>query len=170
MNEYMDEKRKIIFVTVSMGGGGTERVISILANYYASVGDSVTILLIADNRVEYELDEQIEVKTIAGVTNGKLNSRCERIINLRRSICEKKKANVIAMGTVAAMFTLLSTIGLSVNVVISERNDPERLNHKPISKRAKLLRNFLYRKAKAIVLQTEDVKKCFPKFLVKKVG
>lgn len=164
----MNDKKEIIFVTVSMGGGGTERVISILANYYVSMGNRVTILLIADNRVEYKLDKRIKVESIAGATGGSLKARIERIFKLRRSIKSQGNANVIAMGTVTAMFTLLATIGLSNDVVISERNDPNRLNHKPISKSAKLLRNFLYRRAKAIVLQTEDVKECFPLYLVRK--
>ena len=168
MKETVNEIKEIIFVTVSMGGGGTERVISVLANYYASIGKTVTILMIADNRIEYKLDDRIEVKAIARATGGNLKSRVERIINLRRNIKEQNGAGVIAMGTVTAMFTLLATLGLSNNVVISERNDPNRLNHKPIRRTVKLLRNILYLRAKAIVLQTEDVKECFPKCLVKK--
>lgn len=164
----MNDKKEVIFVTVSMGGGGTERVISILANYYVSMCNRVTILLIADNRVEYKLDKRIKVESIAGATGGSIKARIERIFKLRSRIKNQRNANVIAMGTVTAMFTLLATIGLPNDVVISERNDPNRLNHKPISKSAKLLRNFLYRGAKVIVFQTEDVKECFPQYLVRK--
>ena len=38
----------IIFTTISMRGGGTERVISILANRLVDRGHNVTILMIAD--------------------------------------------------------------------------------------------------------------------------
>jgi len=164
----MKQIRPIIFVTVSMGGGGTERVISILANHYCKKNITVTILMIADNRVAYELDERIQIVNVSEATGGSLVGRIKRVIGIRKYLKRNPKARVVAMGTVTAMFTLLAKIGLRCDVVISERNDPNRLNHKPISKTAKLLRNFLYRGAKAIVLQTEDVKDCFPEYLVEK--
>ncbi len=164
----MKQIRPIIFVTVSMGGGGTERVISILANHYCQKNIPVTILIIADNRVAYNLDERIRIVNVSEATGGSLVGRIKRVIGLRKYFKNSPEARIIAMGTVTAMFTLLAKMGLKRDVVISERNDPNRLNHKPISKLAKLLRNYLYRGAKAIVLQTEDVKDCFPKYLVKK--
>lgn len=160
--------RPIIFVTVSMGGGGTERVISILANHYCQKNIPVTILMIADNRVAYELDKRVQVVNVSEATGGSLLGRVKRVNALRKHFKCNPMARIIAMGTVTAMFVLLAKMGLKRDVVISERNDPNRLNHKPISKSAKLLRNFLYRGAKAIVLQTEDVKDCFPEYLVKK--
>ena len=164
----MKQVKSIIFVTVSMGGGGTERVISILANHYVNKNIPVTILMIADNRIAYELDNRIQVINISEATGGSLVGRIKRVTGLRDYFKKNKDADIIAMGTVAAMFTLLAKAGLRRNVVISERNDPNRLNHKPISKTAKLLRNFLYHGAKTIALQTEDVKECFPDYLVKK--
>ena len=164
----MKQMRPIIFVTVSMGGGGTERVISILANHYCQKNIPVTILMIADNRVAYELDNRIQIVNVSEATGGSLIGRVKRVTGIRKYLKDNPEAKVIAMGTVTAMFTLLAKMGLRRDVVISERNDPNRLNHKPISKSAKWLRNFLYRGAKAVVLQTEDVKECFPKYLVKK--
>lgn len=164
----MKQIRPIIFVTVSMGGGGTERVISILANHYSQKNIPVTILMIADNKVAYELDKRIQIVNISEATGGSLIGRMKRVVGLRKYFKNSPQARIIAMGTVTAMFTLLAKVGLRSEVVISERNDPNRLNHKPISKSAKMLRNFLYRGARAIVLQTEDVKACFPKYLVKK--
>lgn len=164
----MKSKNEIVFVTVSMGGGGTERVISILANYYANIGKKVTILMIADDRVEYKLDNRVRVESVAGATGGNLQARIERVLKLRKYIKKQKNVDVIAMGTVTAMFTLLATVGLPNDIVISERNDPNRLNHRPIGRGIKLLRNFLYRRAKVIVFQTEYVKEFFPQNLVKK--
>ena len=164
----MKQTKSIIFVTVSMGGGGTERVISILANHYCKLNIPVTILMIADNCVAYELDERIQIVNVSKATGGSLAGRIKRITGLRKFFKQNPEADIIAMGTVAAMFTLLAKMGLKQKVVISERNDPNRLNHKPISRSAKILRNFLYRGARTIVLQTEDVKKCFPDYLVDK--
>lgn len=160
--------RPIVFVTVSMTGGGTERVISILANKYCELGMPVTILMIAGDQVAYELDNRIQLINVSGATGGSLIGRLKRVSKLRAFFKENKDAKIIAMGTVAAMFALLSKIGLRNKIVVSERNDPNRLNHRPIRSSEKALRDMLYSGAIRIVLQTEDVKSCFPQFLIKK--
>lgn len=160
--------RGVIFVTVSMAGGGTERVISILANKYCELGIPVTILMIAGSEVAYELDNRIQLINVSGATRGSLIGRVKRVSKLRTIFRENKDAKIIAMGTVAAMFALLSKIGLRNKIVVSERNDPNRLNHRPIRFPEKVLRNLLYRGTTRLVLQTEDVKSCFPQSLIRK--
>lgn len=159
--------KSIIFVTVSMGGGGTERVISILANWFCKQNISVKILTIADKEVAYELDQRIQIVNISKATGGSLSGRLKRLFAMRRFFKQDSEAGIIAMGTVAAMFTLLAHIGLKNAVIISERNDPNRLNHKPIKKTVRLIRNILYRQAASIICQTEDVREYFPKSLIR---
>lgn len=158
----------IIFVTISMRGGGTERVISILANRMVEMGYSVTIVMIADPTIEYTLDERIDTVCVSKPTGGSLLERMKRIWNLRRVFVQKQNARIISMGTVANLFTLISTLGLSGSVIVSERNDPNRLNHRPIKKYEIWIRNILYRRADKVVLQTEDVLQCFPIAIKKK--
>jgi len=158
-----NKANNIIFVTISMVGGGTERVISVLANEAAHLGHHVTIMMIGDDRVEYELDERIEVICVSKATAGSIIARIKRITAMRNRIKSSDKANVISMGSSASIFTLIAAFGLKNKVVVSERNDPGRLNHKPISRSMRLIREFLYRRAHKIVLQTEDAKKCFSK-------
>jgi len=160
--------KQIVFVTISMAGGGTERVISVLANYYIEVGYGVTILMIGGNEVAYDLSYKIDIRQISAATNGSLLGRLERIKSLRNSIRDYDSPYVIAMGTVASMFTSFATIGVNCNLILSERNDPNRLNHKPISKKMKMIREFLYGTATRVVLQTEDSKSCFGKKVVAK--
>lgn len=164
----MKSESSVVFVTVSMGGGGTERVISILANKYCEMGIPVTILMIAGEQVAYELDNRIQLINVSGATGGSLIGRIKRVTKLRTFFKENKDAKIIAMGTVAAMFALLSKVGLPNKMVVSERNDPNRLNHRPIRFTEKALRNLLYYGAAQLVLQTEDVKKCFPQALIRK--
>ena len=158
----------IIFVTVSMRGGGTERVISILANRMVAMGYMVEILMIADSTVEYYLDKRIRILCISEATGGSLSGRIRRITNMRKEFKRDKSVHIISMGTVANMFTLLATFGLRNHVTISERNDPNRLNHRPIKKYEVIFRNFLYKWADKIVLQTPDVMGCFPAPIRKK--
>ena len=166
--ENISDKGRIVFVTVAMSGGGTERVISILANKYCELGMPVTILMIAGDQVAYELDNRIQLINVSGATGGSLGGRIRRVSKLRKFFKENNDAKVIAMGTVAAMFALLSNIGLRSKIVVSERNDPNRLNHRPIRAYERVLRNILYYGATKIVFQTEDVKSCFPLTLIRK--
>ena len=81
---------------------------------------------------------------------------------MRKAFCKNRDAIVYGMGTVAAMFTLTAAFGIRNKVIVSERNDPNRVNHKPITGTIRFVRNMLYLGAKRIVFQTEDAKKCFP--------
>jgi len=159
---------KIIFVTISMRGGGTERVISVLANRMVAMGYEVSIVMIADSTVEYKLDENIHVISVSEATGGSLIGRIKRIQNMRKEFSGDKKAKIISMGTVSNLFTLVASIGLTNPITISERNDPNRLNHRPIKKYEVWIRNILYRRADRLVLQTPDVVKLFPKAIQKK--
>lgn len=160
--------KNIIFVTVSMRGGGTERVISIVANRLTEMGYNVSIVMIADPTVEYELNEKIRLVCVSKATGGSLVGRIKRIYNMRREFVADRNCHIISMGTVANMFTLAAAIGLHNTIVISERNDPNRLNHRPIKFYEVWLRNILYKKAFKLVLQTPDAMECFPACIKKK--
>ena len=104
--------QKVIFVTISMRGGGTERVISILANRMVKMGYEVTIMMIAESGIEYELDSRIRCVCVSEATNGSLLGRLERIRNMRKEIKQDCGAYVFGMGTVASMFTVMAAFGL----------------------------------------------------------
>ena len=155
----------IIFVTISMRGGGTERVISILANRMVQRGIHVTIMMIADPTVEYPLDERVHTVCVSEATGGSMRGRIRRIRNMRGVFRGKSNLRIISMGTVANLFTMIASIGVRADKVLSERNDPNRLNHRPIKAYERAVRNFLYRFADRIVLQTPMALDCFPESL-----
>lgn len=160
---------RIIFVTISMTGGGTERVIATLSNYLAGAGYEVTILQIAESTVAYELDSRIKLVQVGQTSGGSIKKRLERVSNMRRIFKEQKPANIIAMGTVCSIFTGIAALGIRGNfLAFSERNRPDRINKKPYKWWSRMLRNMIYRKADALVLQTEASKNYFPKGIVKK--
>lgn len=160
---------RIIFVTVSMTGGGTERVIATLSNYLVSQGYEVTILQIAEATMAYELDERVRVIRVGETSGGSIKKRLERIANMRRVFKEQKPANIMALGTVCSIFSGIANLGMKKNhLVVSERNKPDRMNMKPYTKGGLMLRNFAYRTADTLVLQTEDSKIYFPKDIVEK--
>ena len=78
--------QKVIFVTISMRAGGTERVISILANCIAKMGYEVTIMMIAEAGIEYTQDSRIRCFCVSETTNGSLLGRIKRIHMMRQEI------------------------------------------------------------------------------------
>lgn len=164
----MEKKSKIIFVTISMTGGGTERVIANLANHYVSIGHEVDILMIGGEEVAYKLDKSVKVRALSGSTGGSLSGRLNRIKAMRTAFGESKEMVIIAMGTVASMFTSLASLGLRNRLILSERNDPNQLNHRPIKGIERLARSFLYLRADKIVFQTPDAVNCFGPLIRKK--
>ncbi len=151
----------ICFITATMAGGGTERVIAVLSNYFIKQGNEITVLLTADHRVEYDLDPKVELIQLGGKTGGKLCGRIKRIWALRRYLRKHKDTVYLSFGTETNMFVILSAFLMRRKIIISERNDPNKCEF--VKKR-----DFLYPFANRYVFQTQDAMKCFPEKIQKK--
>lgn len=163
------ENKEVVFVSISMTGGGTERVIATLANHMVSIGYKVMILLIAESEIAYDLNKRIVVKQVGETSGGSLVKRLQRISNMRHIFMEKGSYNIIAMGTVCSIFSGIANWGIKKNrLIVSERNIPNRINRKPYKWWNRMLRNLIYRTADILVLQTEASKDFFPKDIVRK--
>lgn len=162
-HRIMNDKKQVVFVTISMAGGGTEKVITTLANYWSSKGNSVSIFMIGGDEVVYELSENIEIKQLSSATKGSALARIARINALRKEFRMRRNATIIAMGTVASIFTAFALIGFGNRLILSERNDPNRLNHRPIKRYERIIRNILYLRGDRIVFQTDMARDAFPR-------
>lgn len=144
-----------------MAGGGTERVIAVLANYFVKQNNKITILLTASDKIEYDLDSRIEVVQLSGETGGKLAARLQRIAALRGFIRKNKDAVYLSFGTETNMFAILSSFFLKKKLIVSERNDPNKCSFQK-------KRDLLYPFAKGVVFQTQDAMDYFPDSIRKK--
>lgn len=149
------EKKKIILVTAGMSGGGTERVIAVLANYMEEKCHEVTIVMTSRNEVAYELNSNVKVLSIGGSTGGSLSKRIKRVWDLRKLFKQDKEQIIVSFGTETNLFSILACIGLKNKIIISERNDPNQCAYKA-------LRNMIYRMADKLIFQTDDAGQCFP--------
>lgn len=149
-------KKKVIFVMVSMAGGGAERVIATLANRFVKLGIEVTILMTAGDAVAYELDPAIKLVSAGGVSGGSMMKRIKRIGKMRECLKKDRDSIVVSFGPGTSFFAVAADLFLHHTFIISERNDPAACPY-PV------LRNLVYRRAGRLVFQTEDAKKCFPK-------
>lgn len=151
----------ILFTVASMAGGGAERVISILANRLVREGNQISIIMTAGDRVDYQMDSQVEMISIGGITGGSMTKRFERVRKMRALFKKNENAVIISFGLGSNFYTAAAHLGLKNLLVISERNDPAACPHPR-------LRNIIFGCADKLVFQTEDALECFPGKLQKK--
>ena len=142
---------KLTFVTSTLHAGGSERVMSLLANTFAQKGYEVEIVCINKHLVFYPIDEKVKVWFAEDEV--KRFSILKKMMWLRKHIYSEKPDVLIAFMLEVYCVTLASLIGVSVPVISSERIDPHFFG------RAKgLLRWLLLRRTTHLVVQTVRIK------------
>lgn len=162
--------RRITFVISSLSSGGAERVMSIMANFWAQKGWSVTLITLSSEESDfYEIHR--DVNRIAMGLDGKsdttllaIRNNFHRIKVLRSEIILSKPDVVISFLDKTNILTILSTFGLGIKVIASERTDPRC---RDIGVVWTTLRNTTYRWADMLVAQTSDVGEWLKKIVSK---
>lgn len=152
---------KIVFVVPDMAGGGTEKVITLLANEYVKQGIAVDILIFAGNQVAYKLDDRVHIVFAGKESSGSILIRLQRLLAMRKYFKDNKGCYIFSFSTFGTGFIVMSTIGIKRYMLVSERTDPRSCNHK-------LYRNFFYRFADCFCFQTEEAQKSFSDSIQKK--
>lgn len=153
--------KRVIFVMVSMAGGGAERVISVLANEFVHRGIGVTILMTAGDTVAYELDSAVRLFCAGKTSGGSMIKRLQRIARMRKLLKQERDGVIVSFGPGTSFFAAAADLFLRHPFLISERNDPAACPH-PV------LRNLIYRRADRLIFQTRDAQNSFPVSLRKR--
>lgn len=163
-------KRKIVFYISSLGKGGAERVVVNLAADFRDAGYEVVIVTTFRQKSEYDEPEQVKRYVLEDLNRVVSGSRVKYFITRCKNIRKIWKAErpdvIISFLGKTNMMALLTSIGLRIPVFVSVRSDP---NREYASKMMRLVSKTLFRKAKGIIVQTEDAKAYFPKGMQKKV-
>lgn len=155
---------KISFFIGSLQRAGAERVISILANHYAELGHEVDVCILLNNTIGYKLNKNVKVCDFTSPKGGYLSKAPKWLHNIRKYLKENKPDKVVSfVGRINAL-VLFASRKLSIPVIVSERNDPKRDGR---NKFMLWLCDKLYKKANAIVYQTNYQKGCFSSSLNK---
>ena len=156
---------RVTLVISSLDAGGAERVMSSMANYWVTRGWDITILTFANPASQpfYRLDPSVKYLPLGLFWESRhlfsgFWSNFKRIRKLRKAICESQPEAVISFIDQVNVLTLLSTIGLEVKVVVSERTDPNVYRIGIIWER---LRWWIYCRASKIVVQTNSARQYF---------
>ncbi len=154
--------KRYVFFIATLGKGGAERVVSLLTRKMAEEGQNVEILLYLDGEVFYDVDSRIKITKVQKETKSK--NLLKNLIWMRKFF--KERADVVV--SFLASFNMICICSLmfsGVPVIVADRSDPRQA---PANKFLRKLRNFLYRFADGVVLQTENNKSYFSKFIQKK--
>lgn len=150
--------KSVCFVIDELSNGGSERVVSILANNLIRKGVEVSILLLHGDRKDYEIDDKVIIRKHKKVTTNKIGKLFSLVIFLIKTIKELSPHVIISFDSYNNIVTLFANFFIRKKIIISERNDP---NQYPSSKWIRMLRDKIYKTANGIVFQTSDARKYF---------
>ena len=151
--------KSIMFMIPSMTRGGAERVVSILANDYASRGWNVSILMMLHSNIGYELDPSIKVIDISD--DGRsivlmypiLIHRTKKVVKtVNPDIIVSFMANTCLISGPACRHS-------AARYVVSERIDPSRSRRNPLVRR---MLESIYAHSDCCVFQTKRAYDYFP--------
>ncbi len=150
--------KRILLVTGSLQGGGAERVLSDMANYWAERGVEVAFATWSGPDVAdfYTLDGRVQ-RVWMNVSSrrtrvGAVGENLRRLRRLREVIRSVHPGTVLSFITTSNVLTIASAAGIDVRVVVSERVEPSADVTVPPSWNA--LRRLMYRHADCVVTQT----------------
>ena len=152
---------KIIFTIASLGSGGAERVVSLLANKMVEQGHQVEIICLKFNDVYYQLHPEVKVTLAMQQTKNRLTE----VFWLRKYVKQEKPNVVIAFTEGVYCFTIAALIGTKIPIIASERLDPSAMTWK-----RNLLKRVLLPYANWLVVQTKGIKEYFPKSIQRKTS
>jgi GalNAc-alpha-(1->4)-GalNAc-alpha-(1->3)-diNAcBac-PP-undecaprenol alpha-1,4-N-acetyl-D-galactosaminyltransferase len=157
---------RLTLVISSLACGGAERVMTVMANYWAARAWHVTLLTLDDGTAApfYDVDYRVRHSPLglAGNSGNRaygLRNNVRRVSGLRRAIRNSRPDAVISFIDKTNVVTLLAAQGLNVPVIVSEHTDPF-LN--PIGGVWKRLRGWTYPLADMIVVLSETALDYFP--------
>ena len=153
---------KIAFVTSTLTSGGSERVMSLLANQLAERGHEVEIINLNKHIVFYPIHEKVMLSFAEDEVG---ISILKKITWLRKHIKKEQPDVVIPFMEAVYCVTLFALIGIKVPIVSSERIDPRK---SPFVRN--ILRRIFLPLTSRLVVQTRDIKAFYPYFIQKKTS
>ncbi|MFO0776111.1 MAG: glycosyltransferase family 4 protein [Nitrospira sp.] len=152
---------QITLVISTFGAGGAERVLSIMANHWAEQGKRITLITLSSQSTDwYKLHPQVkrvglDVLSFSTHIGQAVKDNVERILRLRRALRNAHPDVVISFLDTTNVLTLMASWGLRIPIIVSERNDPYR---NTIGWAWNGLRSLLYRRADAVVVQSNVIR------------
>lgn len=157
---------KVTLVIYSMELGGAQRVMSIVANYWATQGWDVTLITLVDRSQPsfYHLEPQIKLKQLGIIGDSPnlftfVQTAWQRIKMLRVAIVESEPDVVISFLNTGNVLTLIACWNLNIPIIVSEHSYPA---FEDANKFWQLLMKLTYRHADLVTVLTENALPFYP--------
>jgi GalNAc-alpha-(1->4)-GalNAc-alpha-(1->3)-diNAcBac-PP-undecaprenol alpha-1,4-N-acetyl-D-galactosaminyltransferase len=158
---------KVTLVIYAMGLGGAQRVMSILANYWATDGWEVTLITLSDSSRPsfYHLEDRVKLVQLGIIGDspsfGQILMTCwQRIRVLRAAIVASQPDVVISFLNTGNVLTLIATWNLNFPVIVSEHSYPA---FPDVSRGWQALMKLTYLRADLVTLLTESALTFYPR-------
>ena len=156
---------RILFVIATLGGGGAERVVSVLANHFAETGAEVGLLVIDHSSAKpaYPLSQSVRLMHLGYSAKQRVFPAplrlLRRCLSIRRCLMQFQPVRVVSFMTSTNITVLCASLGLNLDVVVSERTDPAL--DWDLTWPWRVLRRLAYPAAKAVVVQNQKIREWF---------
>jgi GalNAc-alpha-(1->4)-GalNAc-alpha-(1->3)-diNAcBac-PP-undecaprenol alpha-1,4-N-acetyl-D-galactosaminyltransferase len=164
-------RMRITLVISTFGSGGSERAMSVMANYWAATSHDVTLITLAPAEHDfYALHSRVKrvgLDLVKDSTNliGVVRNNFARVTSLRREIRHARPDVVICFGDTTNVKTLFATSGTGVPVVVCEQVDPRQY---PIGRIWDMLRRLVYPRAVTLVVVSSAMATCWAEGIARK--
>jgi GalNAc-alpha-(1->4)-GalNAc-alpha-(1->3)-diNAcBac-PP-undecaprenol alpha-1,4-N-acetyl-D-galactosaminyltransferase len=152
---------RLMLVIGSLQGGGAERQLSEMANYWVGRGADVTLATWSGpgSKDFYPLVPGVsrlwlDVRTPRHMPFAVLIASVRRVYKLRRIFRSFRPDAAVSFIDVSNIYTILASRGLGLRVIVAERTHPAI--NRTIGRPWRLLRRVCYSSAYAVVAQTQD--------------
>jgi glycosyltransferase involved in cell wall biosynthesis len=146
---------RLTLIISSLSSGGAERVMCLMANYWAEKGWQITLLTFDDGMTApfYHLDSRVNHQSLSLTGDssnslGAIHHNLSRLRSLRSAIRRSKPDCVISFMDQVNVLTLLATEGQRIPVIVVEQCFPPS---QEIGRTWSQLRNWTYRRAFRVV-------------------
>lgn len=160
--------KKILFVLPFLSGGGAERVVSIWSSELAKVGVDIHILVFYRVESEYPINGNVKIHVIKDIQEcyDRL-SILEKIKLLRTKLKYLTPDLIIPFISHVGLMTSIARVGLNIKMVETIRIDPK---YSPKNKAMRIFRNISVLLSSGCIVQNEEQKSYFPKWLHRKIS
>ena len=162
---------KICFVISDLNGGGAQKVLVAISNYFSSKKIDVLIITFDKGKSFFKINKNIEITSLNISKKSKNKffgffSNIYRVVKLRQLILKKNPNTVISFIFETNVLTIISLLFTKVKLIVSERNNPYYQKRSFIWN---LARFFFYPLAHYVIVNNIFAKQYFSKFYNKKV-
>ena len=158
--------KNIAIVTHDMFGGGCERVIAQLANWFVTQKIKVTIVTEYKAPCFYDLCQEVQIISLSDKDRFSSKDILTSYYKLRKKMIALQPDVILAMPEKVNVWVVLAMMGTGIPVVVSERNNPAIY---PRSKIKRILRTLFYPiGASGYIFQTREASEFFSKSIRRK--